>query len=106
VRLDLAKRVIALSARSPEISLHSESLAFMFTSPYGFDTLAVNGTLEELRDGGFEKFRRIFAIDSRNNIGYPFRLVRAIFPARRPAKSSQLHQHKPAPGEVSTPRAA
>jgi hypothetical protein len=106
LRLDLAKRAIAPSARSPEIAVHSESLAFMFKVAYGFDTLAVNGTLKELRDGGFRRFSRTFAIESRNDVGYPFVLVRAVSPARRLEESSQLHQPKPAAGEVSRAKAA
>ncbi len=106
VRLDLARRAITRSGRSPELALHSESLAFMFTSLYGFDTLAVNGTLEELQDGGWERFCRTFAIESRNNSGYPFRLVRVLFPAMRQGESSQPQQREPATGDISKARAA
>jgi UDP-MurNAc hydroxylase len=74
VLIDLAKRKMCPSALEPEIALHSESLAFIFKFPYGFDTLGVNGTFEEVKRGGFDKFAKTFAIENLNNIGYSFTL--------------------------------
>lgn len=105
VCLNLARRLIVPSRRPPEIALHSESLAFMFKSPYGFDTLAVNGTLQELQEGGLKTFSRTFAIESRNETGYRFKLVRAVFPAGE-GEPRDGHQRQPAASEISRARAA
>jgi hypothetical protein len=113
VRVDLAKRLIVHSAHSPEIALHSESLAFIFKFPYGFDTLGVNGTFEELQRGGFDKFTKTFALENLNNIGYPFKLALAfnldvvlIFLGRLVRASRKLNEGKPAAGEAVRARAA
>ncbi len=113
VRVDLAKRAIGPSGGSPEIALHSESLAFIFKFPYGFDTLGVNGTFEELQGGGFDKFTKTFALENLNNIGYSFKLALAfdvnvllIFIGRLIRASRKLKAGKPADPEVVKARAA
>jgi UDP-MurNAc hydroxylase len=78
VLLDLPHQSIGPSTLEPEIALHSESLAFIFKFPYGFDTLGVNGTFEELKRGGFSKFTRTCAIENLNNLGYSFKLTLAF----------------------------
>jgi hypothetical protein len=80
VCVDVAKRTIGPSHVSPDIALHSESLAFMFMVPYGFDTLSVNRTFEELQDGGFDKLTKTFAIESLNQIGYSFKFALVFDP--------------------------
>jgi UDP-MurNAc hydroxylase len=78
ILVDLANENICESTLEPEIALHSESLAFIFKFPYGFDTLGVNGTFEELKHGGFSKFTKTFAIENLNNLGYSFKLALAL----------------------------
>jgi len=78
ILVDLANQSLCPSTREPEVALHSESLAFIFKFPYGFDTLAVNGTFEELRSDGFCKFAKTLAIENLNNIGYSFALASAF----------------------------
>jgi hypothetical protein len=113
VRVDLAKRAIGPSAAAPDIALHSESLAFIFKFPYGFDTLGVNGTFEELQQGGFDKFTKTFAIENLNNIGYSFKLALAfdpdvllIFMGRLLRASRKLKAGKPAASDAVRARAA
>jgi UDP-MurNAc hydroxylase len=78
VVVDVATQRLAASSREPEIALHSDSLAFIFKYPYGFDTLGVNGTFEELQRGAFSKFAKTFAIENLNNLGYSFKLGLAL----------------------------
>ena len=53
---------------SSDISMHSESLAFIFKNDFGYDTLTVNGCFEASKDG-FIKATRSFAIGSLNSMG-------------------------------------
>ena len=78
VLVDLANQNISPSTLNPEVALHSESLAFIFKFPYGFDTLTVNGTFEELGPGGFSKLAKTLAIENLNNLGYSFTLALAF----------------------------
>ena len=55
-----------------DLTMHSESLWFLFCNPFGFDTLAVNGCLEESRPGGFSRAARSIAIENLNNLGIRF----------------------------------
>jgi hypothetical protein len=77
VLIDLPNSSIKKSASNPDIALHSESLAFIFRNAFGFDTLTVNGTFEELQRGGFARFTKNFAIENMNNLGYS--LTPALF---------------------------
>ena len=54
----------------PDISMSSESLAFIFNNTFGFDTLTVNGCFEEEASSGFSKMTKIFAIENLNNLGF------------------------------------
>jgi hypothetical protein len=76
--VDLATQTLCPSTHDPEIALHSDSLGFIFKFPYGFDTLGVNGTFEELKRGSFSKFAKTFAIENLNNLGYSFKLALAF----------------------------
>jgi UDP-MurNAc hydroxylase len=98
VLVDLANRHIGSTTLKPEVAMHSESLAFIFKFPYGFDTLGVNGTFEELRPGGFSKFAKTLALENLNNLGYSFTLALAfdlkliaIFIGRLTRASRQLN---------------
>ncbi len=53
---------------SSDISMHSESLAFIFKNDFGYDTLTVNGCFEASKNG-FVKATRSFAIGSLNSMG-------------------------------------
>lgn len=55
-----------------DLQMSSESLAFLFRNTFGFDTLTVNGCLEEKRPGGFAKAAKSLAIENLNNLGIPF----------------------------------
>lgn len=114
VLVDVPNQRIGPSTSRPDIALHSESLAFIFKFPYGFDTLAVNGNFEELQRGGFSKFTRTFAIENLNNIGYSFKLALAfnfnvllIFAGRLKAASRKLSAGAPAQApDAVRPKAA
>ena len=51
-----------------DISMHSESLGFIFKNDFGYDTLTVNGCFHASKDG-FIKTTRTFAIGSLNSMG-------------------------------------
>lgn len=53
-----------------DISMHSESLSFIFSNTFGFDTLTVNGCFEECSDGGFSRATKTLAVENLNNLGY------------------------------------
>ena len=113
VCVDVAKRTIEPSHVFPDIALHSESLAFMFMFPYGFDTLSVNGTFEELQDGGFDKLTKTFAIESLNQLGYFFTFALVFDPhgllmfiARLLCASRKWKAAEPAGREVVRAKAA
>lgn len=103
VLVDLANQTLTASTRMPEIALHSDSLAFIFKFPYGFDTLGVNGSFEELQRGAFARFTKTFAIENLNSLGYSFKLGLAfdlslimIFAARLMTACKKLNAGTPA----------
>ena len=51
-----------------DISMHSESLGFIFKNDFGYDTLTVNGCFDASKEG-FIKTTRTFAIGSLNSMG-------------------------------------
>lgn len=51
------------------LSMHSESLNFMFKNSFGFDTLTVNGCFEEVTKNGFVRATKTLAIENLNNLG-------------------------------------
>lgn len=55
-----------------DLTMHSESLNFLFSNSFGFDTLGVNGTFEEARPGGFSRAARSISIENLNNLGIRF----------------------------------
>lgn len=58
-----------LAARdTPDVSMHSSSLAFVFSTPFGYDTLTVNGRFEATPTG-FARMTKSLAIGSLNAMG-------------------------------------
>ncbi len=55
-----------------DLQMSSESLNFIFRNTFGFDTLTVNGCLEESRPDGFSRATRALAIENLNNLGLSF----------------------------------
>ncbi|HKT33995.1 MAG TPA: MBL fold metallo-hydrolase [Nitrospira sp.] len=101
--VDIGQQSLAPTDREPDIALHSDSLAFIFKFPYGFDTLGVNGTFEELRRGAFSRFAKNFAIENLNSLGYSFTLglvfdlnLILIFAGRLISACKKLHMAAPA----------
>lgn len=75
VRFDYLNRKIEFGfSEEPMLSLHSESLYFLFKNSFGFDTLTVNACFEELKPGGFVEATKTLAIENLNNLGYHIRL--------------------------------
>ena len=58
---------------SADISMHSESLLFIFKNDFGYDTLTVNGCFNASKEG-FIKTTRSFAIGSLNSMGLKLNL--------------------------------
>ena len=63
----------------PDVSMHSQSLAFIFKNEFGFDTLTVNGCFECSQEG-FSKLAKTFAIGSLNALGIRLNLGLLIKP--------------------------
>ncbi|MDC1158634.1 MBL fold metallo-hydrolase [Pelagibacteraceae bacterium] len=57
-----------------DISMHSESLSFIFKNDFGYDTLTVNGCFSASKEG-FIKSTRTFAIGSLNSMGLRLNLL-------------------------------
>jgi len=62
-----------------DVSMHSQSLAFIFKNEFGFDTLTVNGCFECSQDG-FSKLAKTFALGSLNALGLGLSLSLLIKP--------------------------
>ena len=60
--------------KKPDISLHSESLSFIFKNEFGFDTLTVNGCFE-CSPKNFSKVSKTLAIGSLNAMGLKLNLA-------------------------------
>ncbi|MFD1341412.1 MBL fold metallo-hydrolase [Litorisediminicola beolgyonensis] len=71
-RVDPARGTLETTEAAPDLVMHSESLWFLFSNSFGFDTLTVNGTLEEDAPGGFSRAARSLAIENLNNLGIRF----------------------------------
>ncbi len=71
-RIDPAAGTLGVTQDEPDLTMHSESLHFLFSNSFGFDTLGVNGTFEEARTGGFSRAARSLAIENLNNLGLRF----------------------------------
>ena len=71
-RIDPARGTLDKTDAPADLVMHSESLNFLFSNSFGFDTLAVNGTFEEGREGGFSRAARSLAVENLNNLGIRF----------------------------------
>ena len=60
--------LVESSNREADVSMHSQSLAFIFKNEFGFDTLTVNGCFDASRLG-FAKTTKSLAIGSLNSMG-------------------------------------
>lgn len=65
----LYNRIVFNSPKDPMITMHSESLYFLFKNTFGFDTLTVNGCFEEKQKNGFVNSTKTLAIENLNNLG-------------------------------------
>ena len=73
VVLDIFSKKLNITMLKPDISISSESLNFIMTNTFGFDTLTVNGCLEEESESGFSRAARFLAIENLNNMGISFK---------------------------------
>lgn len=71
-RIDMAQGTLTPSHEAPHLTMHSESLWFLFQNSFGFDTLTVNGCLEEAQPGGFSRAAKALGIETLNNLGFRF----------------------------------
>ena len=69
VTVDMANKTLEASQAEADVSMHSNMFAFLINNPFGFDTLTVNGCLEETRNGGFARLAKSLALENLNNIG-------------------------------------
>ena len=73
IKLDIFADSLQTCMSDADISMSSESLMFVFSNTFGFDTLTVNGCFEEANDSGFSRAARTLAIENLNNMGIEFR---------------------------------
>lgn len=78
VEADILNKTLMKTSKNPDISLHTNSLMFIFKNSFGFDTLTVNGCFEEKKKGAFLKFSKSFALENLNNLGINFSLLLII----------------------------
>ena len=69
LQFDYVSKKIEQTTQAPMICLNSESLHFLFSNSFGFDTLTVNACFEEGRAGGFVAATKSLAIENLNNLG-------------------------------------
>ncbi len=69
LKFDYVTKKIERTTEAPMICLKSESLNFIFSNSFGFDTLTVNGCFEEGKIGGFVMATKSLAIENLNNLG-------------------------------------
>lgn len=89
VSVDIFHKKLEVTSDKAHLSLHSESLYFLFNNSFGFDTLTVNGCFEEIMPRGFVTATKTLAIENLNNLGIKispyllmnFRII-AIFMAK------------------------
>tara|TARA_B110000003_G_scaffold120101_1_gene122538 strand:- start:538 stop:1899 length:1362 start_codon:yes stop_codon:yes gene_type:complete len=73
VKLDIFSKKLNTTSDAADISMSSESLNFIMTNTFGFDTLTVNGCFEEESESGFSRAARSLAIENLNNMGISFK---------------------------------
>jgi UDP-MurNAc hydroxylase len=69
VEFDYLNKKFLLTDKTPQLSMKSESLNFLFKNNFGFDTLTVNGCFEEKKNDGFASSTKTLAIENLNNLG-------------------------------------
>ena len=72
IEINLFKTSLSSSDSNYHLSMSSESLLFLFENSFGFDTLTVNGCMEEGINKGFITATKTLAIDNLNNLGMNF----------------------------------
>ena len=78
-KYSIFKGLLLSSGETPDVSMHSQSLAFIFKNEFGFDTLTVNGCFE-CNQRGFSKLAKTFAIGSLNALGISLNLTLLLKP--------------------------
>jgi len=73
-KIDYIKGTMSQTNEEADLSMPSESLNFLFSNSFGFDTLTVNGCFDEEKEGGFSKATKTLAIENLNNIGIYIKL--------------------------------
>jgi UDP-MurNAc hydroxylase len=74
VNIDLVSEHINITTKIPDITMHSQSLIFIFQNPFGFDTLTINGCFNARSFSNFQKFTKTFAIENLNCMGHKLSL--------------------------------
>lgn len=69
VSLDILQRNIEISNENADLLMHSQSLKFILSNSFGFDTLTVNGCFKEIKQGSFIRVSKALAIENLNNMG-------------------------------------
>lgn len=69
IKFDYVSKLFEKTTEQAMISMHSESLNFIFKNSFGFDTLTVNGCFEEVAKNGFVNATKTLAIENLNNLG-------------------------------------
>ena len=69
MKFDYVTRCFCHTSDKPMLCTSSDSLNFLFTYSFGFDTLTVNGCFEEGYSGGFVSSTKTLAIENLNNLG-------------------------------------
>ena len=69
VEFDYLNKKFLQTDKTPQLSMKSESLNFLFKNSFGFDTLTVNACFEEKNKGGFVSSTKTLAIENLNNLG-------------------------------------
>ena len=67
--LDIMSEKLIISYESPDLIMHTQSLKFIFSNTFGYDTLTVNGCFEEGGEGSFVRSTKTLAIENLNNMG-------------------------------------
>lgn len=75
IYIDLVCEDFHITTKIPDITMHSQSLIFIFQHPFGFDTLTINGCFDVKSFSRFQNFTKTFAIENLNNLGYQLSLL-------------------------------
>ena len=74
VLIDIFSKELTITSSKPDLIMSSESLKFLLSNTFGFDTLTVNGCFEQGKKDGFENATKSLAIENLNNMGIYFDL--------------------------------